>query len=315
MRLSVSIALALALAAGWATGGAGQAAAQTPFRPVAVVNDSAITGYDLAQRALILGALGYPAEDTGQLQTAALDQLVEDKLKLQAGEQIGVTATPELIASGVEEYARRAGMTPEAFRSAMRGRGVTDQALDDMVAAQVVWLDVIRRRFGDRVQPAEAEIDAEMAVSGGGTTEYRVLEIGLPLTADGRSEAETRALAQELSASLAQGGDFGAAVASYSGAPSAARGGEVGWVTTDRMPPELRQTLAQLEVGQVSPPLPVAGGLSILKLVDKRQTAGTPAAEPRSREEVRNALITERSDRLAEGLLQEMRRDALIEVR
>jgi parvulin-like peptidyl-prolyl isomerase len=81
------------------------------------------------------------------------------------------------------------------------------------------------------------------------------------------------------------------------------------------MPPELRQTLAQLEVGQVSPPLPVAGGLSILKLVDKRQTAGTPAAEPRSREEVRNALITERSDRLAEGLLQEMRRDALIEVR
>ena len=309
MRLRLFIALALA-----AVAATGAAAAQTPFRPVAVVNDSVVTGFDLAQRTLILDALGYRG-DRGQLQTAALDELVEDKLKLQAGEQIGVTPTPELIASGIEEYARLTGTTPEGFRQGMRARGVTDQALEDLVAAQVVWLDVIRRRFGDQVQPAEADIDAEMALGGGGVTEYRVLEIGLPLTADGRTEAETRALAQELSASLGGGGDFGAAVARYSDAPSAARGGEVGWVITDRMPPELRQTLAELEVGQVSPPLDVAGGLSILKLLDKRQTGAAPAAAPRSREQVRDALITQRSERLADGLLQELRRDALIEVR
>jgi peptidyl-prolyl cis-trans isomerase SurA len=311
MRLRLLIALVLA-----AFAATGAAAAQTPFRPVAVVNDSAITGFDLAQRALILSALGYPAETQQALQTAALDQLVEDKLKLQAGSQIGVTATPELIASGIEEYARRAGMTPEAFREAMRGQGVTEQALDDMVAAQVVWLDVIRRRFGDRVQPAEAEIDAEMAQSGAGTaTEYRVLEIGLPLTADGRTEAETRALAGELAASLGQGGDFGQAVARHSSAPSAARGGEVGWVTTDRMPPELRQALDALEIGEVSQPLEVPGGLTILKVEDKRVSAGQPQADQATREAVRDQLIAERSARLAEGLLQEMRRDALIDVR
>ena len=310
MRLRVLIALAGVLLAA-----AGAAVAQTPFKPVAVVNDSAITGFDLAQRALILSILGYPTDNPEQLRTEALDHLVEDKLKLEAGEQTGITATPDMIAAGVEEYARRMGLTPDEFRARMSARGVTDQALDDMVAAQVVWLDVIRTRFGDRVQPDEAEIDAELAQLGAGTTEYRILEIGLPLTAGGRSEAETRALAQELSSSLNQGGDFRDAVATYSEAPSAARGGEVGWVTTDRMPPELRQTLAGLEVGQVSAPLQVAGGLSILKVVDKRQTSGGPATGSRSREEVRDALITQRSERLAEGLLQEMRRDALIEVR
>jgi peptidyl-prolyl cis-trans isomerase SurA len=310
MRLKVLIALA-----GMALAAADPAAAQTPFRPVAVVNDSAITGFDLAQRALILGVLGYPTDNPQQLQTEALDQLVEDKLKLEAGEQMGIEPTPAVIAAGIEQYARRAGTTADDFRARMSARGVTEQALDDLVAAQVVWLNVIQTRFGDQVQPAEAEIDAELARAGGGANEYRIMEIGLPLTAGGRSASETRALASELSASLNQGGDFAEAVARYSEAPSAQRGGEVGWVTADRMPPELRQTLSRLDVGQVSPPLEVSGGLSILKLVDARRAAGGAAVEQRSREEVRDTLINQRSERLAEDLLQEMRRDALIEVR
>ncbi len=42
MRLTVLMALV-----GMALLSAGAAAAQTPFRPVAVVNDAAITGFDL----------------------------------------------------------------------------------------------------------------------------------------------------------------------------------------------------------------------------------------------------------------------------
>ncbi len=311
MRLKVLIALAaLALAL------AGPAPAQTPFRPVAVVNDAVITGFDLAQRAQILAALGYPTANPGQLQTEALDQLIEDKLKLQAGKTIGITPTPEMIASGFEQYAQQTRTTPEQFRSSLTGRGVSEQALEDMVGAQMVWLNVVRTRFSGRVEPAEAEIDAEIAQRGARTaTEYRISEIGLPLQGEGRTEAETRALAERLTRSLNSGGDFQEAVARYSGAPSAARGGEVGWVTTATMPPEVRDQLAGLQVGEVSQPIQVSGGLSILKLEDKRQTTATAAVEAEAREAVRNQLITQRSERLAEGLLQEMRRDALIQVR
>jgi peptidyl-prolyl cis-trans isomerase SurA len=310
MRLRVLIALAgLVLAA------AQPAGAQTPFRPVALVNDSVITGFDLAQRALILSVLGYPADNPEQLRTEALDQLVEDKLKLQAGRQSGIEPTPEMIAAGLEEYAGRAGITPDEFRARLSARGVAGQALEDMVAAQVVWRDVIRTRFGDRLQPGEEEIEAQMGQPGTGPTEYRVLEIGLPLTADGRSAAETRALAEELSTSLNGGGDFAEAVARYSEAPSAQRGGEIGWITTQAMPPDIAQALSRMEVGQVSPPLEVSGGLSILKLLDRRSAQAAPAAGQRSREAVRDELINQRSGRLADGLLQEMRRDALIEVR
>jgi peptidyl-prolyl cis-trans isomerase SurA len=293
------------------------APAQTLFKPIAIVNDSAITGYDLAQRAQILVALGFPSASADSLRSAALEQLVEDRLKLQAGRQIGFNPNPDMIDVGISEFARRGGITVPEFRALMNTQGVTDQALEDMVTAEVIWSQVVQTRFGNRVQPGEAEVDAEIGLlqSRSGFS-YRIREIGLPSSSDGRSEAETLALADRLSTALNAGGDFAAAVAEHSQAPSAARGGEVGWVTTDRMPPELIQALANLEVGQVSGPLTVAGGYSLIKLEEKRSGGSAPnSVDPQLRERVRQRLANQQSARLADGLLQEMRRDALIEIR
>ncbi len=290
--------------------------AQTLFRPVAVVNDSAITGFDLAQRAQILVALGFTSASADSLRSAALDQLVEDRLKLQAGKRIGIKPSDEMIETGVDEFARRGSITANEFRALMNQQGVTDQAVEDMVVAEVIWAQVVRARFGNRVEPGEAEIDAELGLVQSRTGfRYRISEIGLPLGGDGRSDEETRALAAQLSQELNNGGDFTAAVSQYSKAPSAARGGQVGWISTERMPPDLIRALSTLEVGQVSEPLTVAGGLSILKLEEKSATGNSPQVSPELRNQIRNRLAAQQSNRLAEGLLQEMRRDALIEIR
>ncbi len=324
MRLRVLLALVAAIAGPGSVIGlaAGVAAAQTPgavqtpFRPVAIVNDQVITGYDLAQRMQILAALGYPSTGADALRSEALDQLVDEKLKVQAARQAGIDVTPDMVQAGVEEYARRSGMTPDAFRALLSKRGVAKQAIDDMARAEIAWVQVVRARFANRIEPGDAEIDSELALQGNrGGAEYQILEIGLPLEDAGRSPAQTRALADQLYRSLSKGGDFRAAVARYSRAPSAARGGEVGWVSTERMPADLRAALGQLEVGQVSRPLPVSGGISILKLVDKRSADGQATADDQTRAAMRNQLVNQRSSRLADGLLQEMRRDALIEVR
>lgn len=291
--------------------------AQTLFRPVAVVNDSAITGYDLAQRAQILVALGFPAASPDALRAEALDQLVEDRLKLQAGRRLGLAPTPELVDNGLSQYAASSNISADEFRALMNSRGVSTQALEDLVGAEMVWLQVVRARFANRIQPGEAEIDAELASAAQrNSVEFRIQEIGLPLDEPGRTAAQTRALSEQLYASLNAGGDFAQAVRRYSRSPSAANGGNVGWVSADRMPPDLLQALADLAPGDVSRPLPVSGGLSLIKLLERRTTAaGAPSQDPATRESVRERLVNQRSSRLAEGLLQEMRRDALIELR
>jgi len=309
-----AVLVALAMAAGPLM--PRQAIAQTEFRPVAVVNDSAITGFDLAQRARLMVALGLLPADSEDLEAVALDQLVLDRLKLQAGRVIGLKPTPGMIKTGISELAQRAKISVAEFTALMSNQGVTAMALEDLVGTEGVWRQVIRARFANRVQPGEAEIEAELALlQQHGSSEYRILEIGLPLVADGRTEAQTRALADRLVTELNDGGDFAKAVAKYSKATSAGRDGDVGWVSTTRMPPELARAVAALSVGSVSAPLSVPGGLSLLKLVEKRSTGAIDTSDPRLRERIRKRLIIRKSARLAEGLLQELRRDALIETR
>ncbi len=315
----IAIAATLAAVPGVMVTGAGSpAAAQTPFRPVAVVNDSAITGYDLAQRAQLMVALGYPTENVDALRAQALDQLVQDRLKLEAGRDIGILPSDEAYAEGLAAFAQQAGMTPEAFIARMADSGVTESALRDLIQAEMVWRSVIRARFGSRVDVAEGEIDAEIELLGQGTTSsFRLQEIGLPFTDGGRNEAQTRALANRLYSELSAGGDFEAAARRYSRSPSASNGGDVGWVSRRQMPDELFTALQGLGVGDLTPPLPVPGGVTILKIVEMRTEAsgGLDPSDPELRDQIRNRIAAQRSARLAEGFLQELRRDALIEVR
>jgi peptidyl-prolyl cis-trans isomerase SurA len=288
------------------------------FRPVVVVNDSAITGFDLAQRAQILIALGTRTASPDALRTESLDRLIEDRLKLQEGARLGLRVQADSIDAGIEDIARRSGLSADEFLTAMSTQGVTGLALNDMISAEIVWSLVVRGRFARRVEPAEAEIDAEIAIAQQSAgVSYRIAEIGLPTSDAGRNEAETQALAEKLYASLSQGGDFDAAVRTYSRAPSAARGGEVGWVSTLQMPPDLAETLRELSPGQIGRPLPVPGGISILKLIEKQVDVASmiDASDPELRDRVRNRLSNRRASRLADGLLQELRRDALIEMR
>ncbi len=313
MRLWIQAAMVVAGLAG----GLAPAAAQTPFRPVATVNKSLITAYDVDQRARIIAALGAATGGPDELGNLALDQLIEDRLKLQAATDVGLEPTPEVIAAGVAEIAGQLGVSAPEFRDRLRGAGVSDQAIADLVTGQMLWREVVRERFRGRVELGEAEIDAEIALrAGGGLQSFRFTEIGLPFRDGGRTEAETRALADRLHRELSAGGDFEAAVATYSRAPSVPQGGDVGWVAEEDVPPPLLRQIAALPVGAVLPPQAVPGGLAILRLADRRvEGSEEAAADPLLRERVRRELIGQRLELLSQGLIQELRRDAMIELR
>lgn len=295
-----------------------QEGSQTPFRPVAVVNGSAITGFDLIQRAQIMLALGFEPQSEQELRSQALDRLIQDRVKFQEARRLGLEVSDEEIRAGIAELAEGVGMDPNDMVAQLAAQDVSQRALEDLVAADVVWRKVVRVRFSGQVEPSESEVDAQIARLGQRSgVAYRVGEIGLPLETEDRTPAETRELAERLSRQLDSGGDFAAAVRRYSQSVSAAEGGEVGWVSSANLPPEVAEALAGLEPGDVTRPVEVEGGLSILKVFDRREAAGgrIDPDDPQVREQVRNRLMGQQGQRLAQGLLQELRRDALIEIR
>ena len=82
-------------------------AAQNPYSPALTVNDSAITCYDVTQRVRLIEALGA----RGDVRALAIEQLTEDRVKVQAARALGIELPEGSIATGLEEFATQRGLT------------------------------------------------------------------------------------------------------------------------------------------------------------------------------------------------------------
>jgi parvulin-like peptidyl-prolyl isomerase len=65
-----------------------------------------------------------------------------------------------------------------------------------------------------------------------------------------------------------------------------------------------------MQPGQVTGPIQIPGGYTILMLRERRETAAAP-----DRETLRQQLSRQRLDRLARGLLLDLRNQAFIDIR
>ena len=76
--------------------------------------------------------------------------------------------------------------------------------------------------------------------------------------------------AEEALAKLRGGAPFSQVAAGYSDAQDALKGGELGWRTTDRLPPIFAEALQKMKPGEVSEILRSPNGFHIIKLLDRR---------------------------------------------
>lgn len=300
--------LRLALAV-MAVGLASPAAAVNPYSPALTVNNGVVTHYDIDQRAALLSALGA----TGDLRALAIEQLTEDRVKIQAADALGIELAEGALEAGLEEFATARGLTKEAVLEAIGARGIDRQAMDDFVASGLLWREVVVARFRDRARPDEADLDTALELAANRPREILTLsEIALPFAENG--EAETQALAERLVRDLSAGADFGAAARRYSRSASAEAGGLLAPVPATQLPPAIRTQVLLLEPGEVAGPVPIGGGLAILKLMSIREetpAAAADGAEP-DRQALREQLFSERITNFGQGYLQELLGDALI---
>ena len=114
---------------------------------------------------------------------------------------------------------------------------------------------------------------------------------------NGRTDAEARALADEIAKKLADGADFAALATQYSSDPgSAARGGDLGFAGRGVYVEAFEQALFALQPGQTSAPVKTEFGYHIIRL------EAVKASEGQSFDEVR--------DQLAESLREQKAQDA-----
>ena len=259
MRMMTFPSLALAALMALMTPAAAQSG---NFSPAIIVNDSAVTQYELDQRIRFLTLLRAPGDPVAEAEKG----LIEDRLRRQAAKAAGIVPGEQQIAAGMAEFAGRANLDTEQFLQAIGEAGVAPETFRDFVAAGIAWREVVRARFLPRISITEAEIDRAMSVAAQRGAGPRVLlsEILIPMNPG--TAADVSDLATSLSESIGSEAAFAAAARQYSAAPSRDQGGQLGWMPLTNLPPQVRQVIAGLANGQVSPPVPLGAAMGLFRL-------------------------------------------------
>lgn len=245
-------------------------------KATAIVNNEIITGTDIDHRmALVLMAnqgREISAEDMQRLRAQTLRNLVDESLQIQAAAASEIEVTEQEVDRYYARYAQSMQQSPEQMTQALAASGSSAASVKRQIRAEIAWSRLQSREIEPFVNVSEDEVRAiiDRLNASKGQTEYNVSEIFLRVDAS-ETDGQVQEQANSIAAQIAQGAPFQLAANRFSEASTAARGGSLGWVKPEQLPAELAEAVRNLPVGQISRPIKVAGGYSIVLVDDARQ--------------------------------------------
>ena len=293
---------------------AGRSALTQEVSIVVLVNDEPISGYDIEQRERFL-AITTKREPSPALKKEATDLLIEEKLQMQEGKKQSVTPDEADVNKIVEDMAKKNNLTVDGLGKALGQMGVNVKTLRDRIRAQLVWQDVVRRKFRREVTIGEVDVDKALSESGEQTPEaadettlqLRQIKFEMPGGGDQRVVAARLAEAEGLRARFSS-------CATVTELANSVQGASVKSLS-DQAPASLAQPARLLvmnaKVGQMTPPTLSPSGIELYAVCGKKAISAT--AEVRQQTE-RKLLNDELSVR-AERLLRDLKQEAFIEYR
>lgn len=253
---------------------------------IATVNDESISAFELRQRMSLYMALNgftmqqLTAEQKVRMHTQILEQLQAEKVQLQEAVKKKITVSPVEVDKRINNMMQENRFTMEQLRQNLTAAGASEEALRAQITASVAWQKAVQDEYGDRVNVTPEMVATEMAryAEGANKAHYRVMEIFLPVD-NPEQDAKVKKDAEEVERQLHQGAPFAVVARQFSQHPTAATGGDMGWINEGQLAPELDAALKKLEVGDMSAPIRSTGGYYVLGLRERQEPLGTKIAD------------------------------------
>jgi peptidyl-prolyl cis-trans isomerase SurA len=274
MRGFPTLTALLALTLGF--GQPDMAAAQNQFAPAITVNERVITQFELDQRVRLLEVFRTP----GDLRQVAREGLIEDRLKQQEIDRVGLTIPPEALEAALEEFAGRADMSLAQFNQMLAQNGIDPATLRDFVTIGVTWREYVRARFNREVTVTDADVERALGQRGSARSEIEVLLSEIIIAAPPEMAERAGQAANQIS-QMRSFADFEAAARQVSALASREQGGRLDWLPITNYPPQLRDVILNLQTGEVTEPILIPNGIALFQMRGKRE-AVRPALPPTS---------------------------------
>jgi peptidyl-prolyl cis-trans isomerase SurA len=248
-------------------------------RVVAVVNDEAITQYDLDDaKRIVLQQLKTqnvqaPAQDV--LDKQVLERMMTERSLLQFAKENGVRVDDTQIERAILRIAQENKLSAEDFRKALAKENIDYPRYREDVRRELTVQRLREREVDSKITVSDAEVEQYLATlksQNAGEAEYKLAHI-LVMVPDQASAEQIDAKkrrAEDALRALKSGADFAQVAAGFSDGSDALSGGNLGWRSGARLPTVFSDEVRAMKVGQISAITRSAAGFHIVKLLDKR---------------------------------------------
>lgn len=282
---------------------------QSVDRVLAVVDKQVITVGEL-QDAIKRTRAQLPKGSTlsdQELQSKALSGLVDHALMVQLAGRTGIQVSDA-------EIKQNMGLVQTS-------KEMSDKQLQNAVREAILVEKLKQRDLYSKVRVSEAEITQAVAAmpasdkkqsSGHTITAYLPQHILIAVNSQ-TSDKEALAKIRELRSRISQGESFESVARANSQDPgSAAKDGILGWAVDGMMVPEFENAMKSLPVGALSEPVRSSYGYHLIKVLQTRQQ---DAGDAELRAKARKQLTEEKSAKLYDGWIGQMRQSAFVSLR
>lgn len=269
---------------------------------LAMVNGQPITSFDVAQRM----KLHQMIEGKSPSQKETLEELIDQKIKVQQASKIGINLDDEELDRIFNSVAERSGRTPQQLAQGFQQAGVDPAAFKEKLRADNVWQQYVRAR-APSVNVRDQDVIAAVQQRGNVqmvSTEYKLYPIIFVVPRNSSAHGSRLAEANALKARF-NGCDAG--LESIKGMKEVVVRSPVFRLSSE-MPPQLRQILDKTDVGRLTPPEVTQSGVEIFAVCGKNEVKG----EVSTKREIKEQIASTQFQTESKKLMEQLRKSALI---
>ena len=256
-------------------------------RIVAVVNDEAITAFELRARMLNverqLRTQNVQAPPRDVLEKQLLERMITDRVQLQFAKETGLRISDIELDAALRRIAESNRLSLQDFRSKLEQDAIAWSKFREEIRDEIVLSRLREREVESRIVVSDGEIDNYLANPEQGSNDSNIevqtahIIVRVPEQASPDQLMRIGARVQAALEQIRRGEDFAKVAAAYSDAADALSGGNMGSHALDRLPALYAEAVKKLKPGEVSGILRSPAGFHIIKLIDRQ---GGGSAKP-----------------------------------
>ncbi len=224
---------------------------------VAVVNGEPITSAELKDRMLMMtnGDLSkIPQEHLADAKKTILKQLINERIQLQTIKLAGLTVDDNDVKKAIEHAEQQNNMKPNQLIKELKSKGISEKTVRDHFAAKVGWYKFVSNYYHGLIEVSKSDLKGKETAQAKRSPRYHLAEIVVNFD-DFNDAGAAQELANQIYQQLKEGRHFSEAAVAMSTAPSAANGGDIGWIVEEQLQPEILDVLKRMQPSQLSSPI------------------------------------------------------------